>query len=131
MSMNDPISDMLTRIRNAQRAGKKDVGMPASKLKGCIAKVLESEGYIQGFKNDAKEGKPWMVVDLKYFGGKPVIESIKRVSRPGLRIYRTKEELPKVLNGLGVAVVSTSRGLMTDREARASGMGGEVLLTVY
>jgi small subunit ribosomal protein S8 len=131
MSMNDPISDLLTRIRNAQRAGKKDVGIPGSKIKTAIAQVLTAEGYIQGHRTEDREGKPWMVMDLKYFSGKPVIEKIVRISRPGLRIYRSKDDLPKVLGGLGVSVISTSQGLMTDRDARTKGMGGEVLLTVY
>lgn len=129
MSMSDPIADMLTRIRNGQSAAKTDVSMPASKMKQAIAKVLKDEGYIKDFS--VSEGaKPEMTVSLKYFEGRPVIESIKRVSRPGLRIYKNKDELPKVMNGLGVAIISTSKGIMTDREARASGFGGEVVCLV-
>lgn len=129
MSMSDPIADMLTRIRNGQSAAKADVSMPASKMKQAIAKVLKDEGYIKDYS--VSEGpKADMTVSLKYFEGRPVIESIKRVSRPGLRIYKNKDELPKVLNGLGVAVISTSRGVMTDREARAAGHGGEVVCLV-
>jgi small subunit ribosomal protein S8 len=129
MSMSDPIADMLTRIRNGQAAAKADVSMPASKMKQAIAKVLKDEGYIKDFS--VSEGaKPEMTVSLKYFEGRPVIESIKRVSRPGLRIYKNKDELPKVMNGLGVAIISTSKGIMTDREARASGFGGEVVCLV-
>lgn len=130
MSMTDPISDMLTRIRNAQAAGKTTVKMPSSKLKGAIAQVLKDEGYIDGFLVRPNEGKPEMEIALKYYAGSPVIEKIERVSRPGLRIYRGAEEIPKVMNGLGVAIVSTSRGVMTDRKARASGVGGEVLCIV-
>lgn len=130
MSMTDPISDMLTRIRNAQAAGKTTVRMPSSKLKGAIAQVLKDEGYIDGFLVRPNEGKPEMEIALKYYAGSPVIEKIERVSRPGLRIYRGAEEIPKVMNGLGVAIVSTSRGVMTDRKARASGVGGEVLCIV-
>jgi small subunit ribosomal protein S8 len=127
--MSDPIADMLTRIRNGQSAAKTDVSMPASKMKQAIAKVLKDEGYIKDFS--VSEGaKPEMTVSLKYFEGRPVIESIKRVSRPGLRIYKNKDELPKVMNGLGVAIISTSKGIMTDREARASGFGGEVVCLV-
>lgn len=129
MSMSDPIADMLTRIRNGQSAAKADVSMPASKMKQAIAKVLKDEGYIKDFS--VSEGpKADMTVSLKYFEGRPVIESIKRVSRPGLRIYKNKDELPKVLNGLGVAIISTSQGVMTDREARAAGRGGEVVCLV-
>jgi small subunit ribosomal protein S8 len=128
--MTDPISDMLTRIRNAQAAGKTTVKMPSSKLKGAIAQVLKDEGYIDGFLVRPNEGKPEMEIALKYYAGSPVIEKIERVSRPGLRIYRGAEEIPKVMNGLGVAIVSTSRGVMTDRKARASGVGGEVLCIV-
>ena len=129
MSMSDPIADMLTRIRNGQAAAKADVSMPASKMKQAIAKVLKDEGYIKDFS--VSEGpKADMTVSLKYFEGRPVIESIKRVSRPGLRIYKNKDELPKVLNGLGIAVISTSQGVMTDREARAAGHGGEVVCLI-
>ncbi len=128
--MTDPIADMLTRVRNAQSAAKVDVAMPSSKLKLAIAKVLQDEGYITGFKADDSV-KPTLTVTLKYFEGRPVIDELKRVSRPGLRIYKNKNELPKVLNGLGIAIVSTSAGVMTDREARSSGRGGEILCTVY
>ena len=127
--MTDPIADMLTRVRNAQAASKFDVAMPSSKLKLAIAKVLQDEGYIVGFSSD-NEVKPTLTVALKYYEGRPVIEQIKRVSRPGLRIYKNKHELPKILNGLGIAIVSTSAGVMTDREARASGRGGEIICTV-
>jgi len=130
MSMSDPISDMLTRIRNAQSSEKKSVAMPASKLKSAIAQVLKDEGYIEDFAVREGEGKPQLEIGLKYYAGKPVIERIERVSRPGLRIYRPKDELPKVMNGLGVAIVSTSRGVMTDRKARGMGVGGEVLCIV-
>jgi small subunit ribosomal protein S8 len=128
--MTDPIADMLTRIRNAQSSEKQSVAMPASKLKSAIAQVLKDEGYIEDFAVRAGEGKPQLEISLKYYAGKPVIERIERVSRPGLRIYRPKDELPKVMNGLGVAIVSTSRGVMTDRKARGMGVGGEVLCIV-
>jgi len=128
--MTDPIADMLTRVRNAQSASKFDVTMPSSKLKIAIAKVLQSEGYIAGFSSD-NETKPTLTIALKYHDGRPVIDEIKRISRPGLRIYKNKHELPKILNGLGVAIISTSAGVMSDREARASGRGGEILCTVY
>jgi len=121
---------MLTRIRNAQRAEKPVVAMPASKLKSAIAQVLKDEGYIDGFALREAEGRATLEISLKYYAGKPVIEKIERVSRPGLRIYRPKDELPKVMNGLGVAIVSTSRGVMTDRKARGLGVGGEVLCIV-
>jgi small subunit ribosomal protein S8 len=130
MTMMDPIADMLTRIRNAQRAEKPVVAMPASKLKSAIAQVLKDEGYIDGFALREAEGRATLEISLKYYAGKPVIEKIERVSRPGLRIYRPKDELPKVMNGLGVAIVSTSRGVMTDRKARGLGVGGEVLCIV-
>jgi len=130
MSMTDPIADMLTRIRNGQRSAKTEVTMPASKIKAGIAKVLKDEGYIAGFATATVEGKPVLTVTLKYYQGAPVIERIKRVSRPGLRIYRGAQELPKVLGGLGIAVVSTSKGIMSDRAARAAGHGGEVLCFV-
>ena len=130
MPMTDPIADMLTRIRNAQRSEKLLVGMPASRLKSAIAQVLKDEGYIEDFAVREGEGKPQLEIGLKYYAGKPVIERIERVSRPGLRIYRPKDELPKVMNGLGVAIVSTSRGVMTDRKARGLGVGGEVLCIV-
>jgi small subunit ribosomal protein S8 len=130
MSMTDPIADMLTRIRNAQMVGKTVVDMPSSKLKASIAQVLKDEGYIDGFAVREKDGKPELEISLKYYAGQPVIEKIERVSRPGLRIYRGREDLPKVMNGLGVAIVSTSKGVMTDRKARATGIGGEVLCIV-
>lgn len=130
MSMTDPIADMLTRIRNGQAAGKKSVKIPSSKLKLAIAKVLKEEGYIANFAVENIKNHVEMTVDLKYFNGLPVIESINRVSRPGLRIYKSKDELPKVLGGLGIAIVSTSNGVMTDRAARAIGHGGEVICTV-
>jgi small subunit ribosomal protein S8 len=130
MPMTDPIADMLTRIRNAQSSEKKSVAMPASRLKSAIAQVLKDEGYIEDFAVREGEGKPQLEIGLKYYAGKPVIERIERVSRPGLRIYRPKDDLPKVMNGLGVAIVSTSRGVMTDRKARGMGVGGEVLCIV-
>lgn len=128
--MTDPIADMLTRIRNGQRAGKVSVSMPSSKLKQSIANVLKEEGYIADFSEQDEDGKPSLNVSLKYYEGQPVIDSLKRVSRPGLRIYKAKDELPKVLGGLGVAIVSTSKGVMSDRAARAAGEGGEVLCYV-
>ncbi|HVK55230.1 MAG TPA: 30S ribosomal protein S8 [Burkholderiales bacterium] len=130
MSMSDPIADMLTRIRNAQGAEKDAVMMPASKVKRSIAQVLLDEGYIEGFNVKVIGGLPVMEISLKYYLGRPVIEKIERVSRPGLRIYRGNGDIPKVMNGLGVAIVSTSKGVMTDRRARASGIGGEVLCIV-
>jgi small subunit ribosomal protein S8 len=130
MSMNDPIADMLTRIRNAQQMEKVDVSMPSSKVKIAIAKVLKDEGYIEDFAIRADDGKPTLQVQLKYYAGRPVIERIDRISRPGLRVYRGREDLPKVMNGLGIAIVSTSRGVMTDRKARDTGIGGEVICTV-
>ena len=130
MSMSDPIADMLTRIRNAQQVKKTSVSLPSSKQKVAIAKVLEDEGYISGIAvSDARVGKT-LRIELKYFQGKPVIESIKRVSRPGLRIYKNKDALPKILGGLGIAIVSTSSGVMSDRRARANGQGGEILCYV-
>ncbi len=129
--MTDPIADMLTRIRNAQLAEKVSVRMPASKMRTAIAKVLKNEGYIEDFAAHEAEGKPMMEIRLKYYAGRPVIERIERVSRPGLRIYRAKDELPSVTGGLGVVIVSTSKGVMTDRAARKAGLGGEVLCTVY
>ncbi|MFK7976643.1 MAG: 30S ribosomal protein S8 [Halioglobus sp.] len=131
MSMQDPLSDMLTRIRNAQMAGKPTVDMPGSKLKAAVAQVLQDEGYIETFNASNEEGKPRLAIELKYFQGKPVIAEIDRMSRPGLRRYAGKGELPSVRAGLGVAIVSTSKGVMTDRAARAAGVGGEVLCTVY
>lgn len=130
MSMSDPISDMLTRIRNAQMAEKTTVVMPSSKLKVAIAKVLQDEGYVEGFNVSSNSGKPELEIGLKYYAGRPVIEKIQRVSRPGLRVYKGREDIPSVMNGLGIAIVSTSKGLMTDRKARASGFGGEVLCIV-
>jgi len=128
--MTDPIADMLTRIRNALAAGKTEVSMPQSKQKQAIAQVLKDEGYISDFSAAEQDGKPVLNVTLKYYEGKPVIEKIKRVSRPGLRIYKGKDQLPKIMGGLGVAIVSTSAGLMTDRAARKAGYGGEVLCYV-
>ena len=130
MSMSDPISDMLTRIRNAQMAQKLTVVMPSSKLKVAISKVLQDEGYIEGFAVSQNEGKPTLEIGLKYYAGRPVIEIIQRVSRPSLRVYKSCNDIPKVMNGLGVAIVSTSKGLMADRKARANGIGGEVLCVV-
>ncbi len=130
MSMSDPIADMLTRIRNAQQSEKVSVSMPASKLKKAIAQVLKDEGYIDDYAVRSNDGLPVMDVALKYYAGRPVIEKIERVSRPGLRIYKGREDLPRVMNGLGVAIVSTSRGVMTDRRARSLGVGGEVLCVV-
>ena len=130
MSMSDPIADMLTRIRNAQSSEKPLVAMPASRVKAAIAQVLKDEGYIEDFAVRDLEGRRTLEIGLKYYAGKPVIEKIERVSRPGLRIYRQKDEMPKVMNGLGVAIVSTSRGVMTDRKARGLGVGGEVLCIV-
>lgn len=130
MSMQDPLADMLTRIRNAQMAEKTVVSMPSSKLKAAIAKVLKDEGYIADFQISS-EVKPQLSIELKYFEGKPVIEEVKRISRPGLRQYKSVEQLPKVRGGLGVSIVSTNKGVMTDRAARAAGVGGEVLCTVF
>lgn len=131
MSMQDPVSDMLTRIRNGQMAEKLSVSMPLSKMKVAIAKVLEEEGYITSFDAGEVDGKPTLTVELKYFNGKPVIELLKRVSRPGLRIYKAANELPKVNGGLGIAIISTSKGLMTCRKARAQGVGGEIICNVF
>lgn len=130
MSMTDPVSDMLTRIRNAQRAAKARVLMPSSRLKQAVAQVLKAEGYIEDYTIENEGSKPRLVIALKYYQGKPVIETIRRVSRPGLRVYRSASELPTVIGGLGVAIVSTSQGVMTDRAARAAGHGGEVLCIV-
>ena len=129
MSMQDPLADMLTRIRNGQMAKRSAVEMPSSKMKQAIAQVLQSEGYIKGFSVDG-DAKPVLNIELKYFEGKPVIDIIKRVSRPGLRIYRPGDELPKVMGGLGIAIISTNKGVMTDRAARAANVGGEVLCYV-
>lgn len=130
MSMTDPIADMITRIRNAQRVGKREVAMPSSKLKAAVARVLQEEGYIVQHRVVEQDSKSQLLIELKYHEGKPVIETIQRVSRPGLRIYRGRTELPKVQGGLGVAVVSTSKGVMTDRAARAAELGGEILCLV-
>lgn len=130
MSMSDPIADMLTRIRNGQMVEKATVKMPASNLKKAIAQVLKDEGYIDGFQVHENGGLPEMEVALRYYAGRPVIEKIERVSRPGLRIYKGRDDLPRVMNGLGVAIVSTSQGVMTDRKARSLGVGGEVLCIV-
>jgi small subunit ribosomal protein S8 len=130
MSMSDPIADLLTRIRNAQRVEKVSVTMPSSKLKVAIVAVLKEEGYIEDFKVNANDGKPELEVALKYYAGRPVIERIDRVSKPGLRIYKGRHDIPQVMNGLGVTIVSTSRGVMTDRKARANGVGGEVIAYV-
>ena len=127
--MTDPIADMLTRIRNAQSAGKAEVTMPSSKAKLAIAGVMKEEGYITDFGVSA-DAKPNMTVTLKYYQGSPVIDKMKRISRPGLRIYKNKDELPKVLNGLGIAIISTSAGVMTDKKARSEGRGGEVICTI-
>ncbi len=131
MSMTDPIADLLTRIRNGQTAGKSEVQLASSKLKMAIVKVLKDEGYIADFKTDSDTGnKPTLTVGLKYFEGRPVIDRIERVSRPGLRIYRGKDELPKILGGMGTVIVSTPKGVMTDKQARSIGQGGEVLCIV-
>jgi small subunit ribosomal protein S8 len=130
MSMSDPIADMLTRIRNAQLVEKAVVSMPASKLKVAIAQVLQDEGYIDGFRVKAEDGKNELEIGLKYYAGRPVIERIERVSRPGLRIYKGHDAIPAVMNGLGVAIVTTPKGVMTDRKARQTGVGGEVLCYV-
>ncbi|QFU77012.1 30S ribosomal protein S8 [Halioglobus maricola] len=131
MSMQDPLSDMLTRIRNAQMAGKTGVEMPGSKLKAAVANVLKEEGYIADFNATTDSGKPRLAIELKYYQGKPVIAEIDRISRPGLRSYAGKDGFPSVRGGLGVAIVSTSKGVMTERAARAAGVGGEVLCTVF
>ena len=130
MSMSDPIADMLTRIRNAQAVNKLSVSMPASKLKGAIANVLKDEGYIDGYSVLPNDGKPVLSISLKYYAGLPVIEKIERISKPGLRVYKSGQDIPKVMNGLGVTIVSTSKGVMTDRKAQAAGIGGEVLCVV-
>jgi small subunit ribosomal protein S8 len=130
MSMSDPIADMLTRIRNAQGVEKTTVVMPSSKVKVAIANVLKDEGYIESFSVGAEGAKAVLSIELKYYAGRPVIERLERVSRPGLRIYKASDAIPQVLNGLGVAIVSTSRGVMTDRKARADGVGGEVICYV-
>lgn len=130
MTMTDPISDMLTRIRNGQNTRKLSVAMPASKSKEAVARVLKDEGYITDYSVEGKGATKELVIELKYFEGEPVIERIQRTSRPGLRVYRGKEDLPKVLGGLGVAIVSTSAGVMSDRQAREQGIGGEVICIV-
>ena len=130
MSMSDPIADMLTRIRNAQLVEKPAVTMPSSKLKVAIAQVLKDEGYIEDFRVRGEGGKSELEIGLKYYAGRPVIERIERVSRPGLRVYRGRDAIPQVMNGLGVAIVTTPRGVMTDRKARQTGVGGEVLCYV-
>ena len=130
MSMTDPIADMLVRIRNAQSVGHAEVLMPASKLKAAIAKVLKDEGYIEDFAVRENGAKKELAIALKYYAGRPVIERLERVSKPGLRVYKGRNEIPRVMNGLGVAILSTSRGVMTDRKARADGVGGEVLCIV-
>lgn len=129
MSMHDPISDMLTRIRNAQRANKKSVAMPSSKLKKALAEVLKEEGYIENFLVSS-EAKPVLEIQLKYYSGKPVIEKIQRISKPGLRVYKGADAIPSVMNGLGIAIVSTSKGVMTGHKACAAGVGGELLCIV-
>jgi small subunit ribosomal protein S8 len=130
MSMSDPISDLLTRIRNAQMVSKASVSIPSSKVKVAIAQVLKDEGYIDGFQVKSEGGKSELVISLKYYAGRPVIERIERVSRPGLRVYKGSAAIPQVMNGLGVAIVTTPKGVMTDRKARATGVGGEVLCYV-
>jgi len=129
MSMSDPIADMLTRIRNGQSASKAEVSMPASNMKQSIAKVLKDEGYITDY-TVSEDAKAEMSVSLKYHNGEPVIDTIQRMSRPGLRVYKNKDELPSVLNGLGIVIISTSTGMMTDRAARAAGIGGELICSV-
>ena len=130
MSISDPIADMLTRIRNAQAVQKPVVLMPSSKVKVAIAKVLQDEGYIDSFEIKGEAAKPVLHIELKYYAGRPVIERIQRVSKPGLRVYKGSQEIPKVMNGLGVTIMSTSKGVMTDRKAQAAGIGGEVLCVV-
>jgi small subunit ribosomal protein S8 len=130
MSMSDPISDLLTRIRNAQMVSKATVSVPSSKVKVAITQVLKDEGYIDGFQVKSENGKSELVIDLKYYAGRPVIERIERVSRPGLRVYKGSAAIPQVMNGMGVAIVTTPQGVMTDRKARATGVGGEVLCYV-
>ncbi|MEX2130496.1 MAG: 30S ribosomal protein S8 [Pseudohongiellaceae bacterium] len=131
MSMTDPIADFLTRIRNAQMAGKPTVSCPSSKIKVAISKVLENEGYIDSHNIESEEGKPVLTINLKYFQGRPVIEEIKRISRPGLRYYSASEDLAEIRAGLGISILSTNKGLMTDKQAKAAGIGGEVLCTVF
>ena len=128
--MTDPISDLLTQIRNAHHAEKISLTLPGSKVKAAITKVLQDEGYIEGFETSEQDGKPKLTIKLKYYEGEPVIERIQRVSKPGLRVYKSAEELPKINGGLGIAIISTSKGIMTDRAARTAGLGGEVLCSV-
>lgn len=130
MSMSDPIADMLTRVRNAQMVNKAAVSMPSSKVKSAIASVLKDEGYVEDFAVTEENGKKTLTIQLKYYAGRPVIESIQRVSKPGLRVYKGSQEIPKVMNGLGVTILSTSKGVMTDRKAQAAGIGGELLCIV-
>ena len=130
MSMSDPIADLLTRIRNAQLVNKSSVSVPASKVKAAIVQVLKDEGYIDDFRLKTEDGKSVLDIDLKYYAGRPVIERIERVSKPGLRIYKACDDIPRVMNGLGVPIVSTPKGVMTDRKARANKVGGEVLCIV-
>jgi small subunit ribosomal protein S8 len=130
MSMTDPVSDMLTRIRNAQMVGHMEVVMPASRLKAAIAQVLKDEGYVEDFALRENGAKKELHIGLKYYAGRPVIERLERVSKPGLRVYKGREDIPRIMNGLGVAILSTSRGVMTDRKARADGVGGEILCIV-
>ncbi|MEW6037491.1 MAG: 30S ribosomal protein S8 [Pseudomonadota bacterium] len=130
MSMSDPLSDLLTRIRNGQAAGKSEIAVPASKLKRAVCQVLKEEGYIAGFSDTSEQGKPNIRVELKYYNGAPVIDKIQRVSKPGCRRYRGRDEMPKVMGGFGIAIVSTSKGVMSDRKARVLGEGGEVLCVV-
>ena len=130
MSMSDPIADMLTRIRNALQRSRREVSLPSSKLKLAIAGLLKQEGYINAFRVDDEADKSSLVIELKYFEGRPVIDSMRRISRPGLRNYQSADDLPNVMGGLGIAIVSTSRGLMTDKAARRHGLGGEVLCSV-
>jgi small subunit ribosomal protein S8 len=130
MSMSDPVSDMLTRIRNAQMVGHTEVVMPASRLKAAIAQVLKDEGYVEDFAMRDNGAKKELRIGLKYYAGRPVIERLERVSKPGLRVYKGSEDIPRIMNGLGVAILSTSRGVMTDRKARADGVGGEILCIV-
>jgi len=130
MSMSDPIADMLTRIRNAQMIGHNEVVIPSSRLKVSIAQVLKDEGYVDDFVVRDRDGKPELAISLKYYAGRPVIERLERISKPGLRVYKGRNDIPRVMNGLGIAILSTSRGVMTDRKARDNGVGGEVLCIV-
>ena len=130
MSMSDPVADMLTRIRNGQMVGHAEIVMPGSKLKASIAQVLKDEGYIEDFAVQQRDGKEELSIGLKYYAGRPVIERLERISKPGLRVYKGRNDIPRVMNGLGVAILSTSHGVMTDRKARATGVGGEVLCIV-